>query len=142
MPRRGVRALSHFCFLTFQRESKGGVFFVSWYLYFLADGVCLDPFWDPSPVSRTHFLKIGVVCPHVRESRAKRVNPFRTAVPFWGQTTLILSKLSPKRDCGPKRASIKHGRRRDMPTHLNSTHVLRSGFTYTTGSIQNAECII
>ena len=34
---------------------------------------------------------------------------FRTAVPFWGQTTQILSKLSPKRDCGPKRvnASLK-----------------------------------
>ena len=29
--------------------------------------------------------------------------PFRTAVPFWGQTTQILSNLSPKRDCGTKR---------------------------------------
>ena len=25
-------------------------------------------------------------------------NPFRTAVPFWGQTSQILSNLSPKRD--------------------------------------------
>ena len=28
------------------------------------------------------------------------VIPFRTAVPFWGQTSLISSSLSPKRDCG------------------------------------------
>ena len=27
-------------------------------------------------------------------------NPFRTAVPFWGQTTQFSSILSPKRDCG------------------------------------------
>ena len=32
-----------------------------------------------------------------------RVNPFRTAVPFWGQTSQISSSLSPKRDCGSKR---------------------------------------
>ena len=27
----------------------------------------------------------------------------RTAAPFWGQTSLTISSLSPKRDCGPKR---------------------------------------
>ena len=32
--------------------------------------------------------------------------PFRTAVPLWGQTTLISSSLSPKRDCGSQ--SSKH----------------------------------
>ena len=31
------------------------------------------------------------------------VNPFRTAVPFWGQNSWNLTGLSPKRDCGPKR---------------------------------------
>ena len=31
------------------------------------------------------------------------LNPFRTAVPFWGQTTSKLSGLPPKRDCGSKR---------------------------------------
>ena len=30
------------------------------------------------------------------------INPFRTAVPFWGQTSQILSSLSPKRDWGSK----------------------------------------
>ena len=30
-------------------------------------------------------------------------NPFRAAVPFWGQTTLIPSSLSPNRDCNPER---------------------------------------
>ena len=34
------------------------------------------------------------------------INPFRTAVPFWGQTSQSLSSLSPKRDCGPQ--SVKH----------------------------------
>ena len=33
---------------------------------------------------------------------AHTINPFRTAVPFWGQTCQISSGLSPKRDCGSK----------------------------------------
>ena len=32
--------------------------------------------------------------------RHTRGNPFRTAVPFWGLTTQIMSSLSPERDCG------------------------------------------
>ena len=31
------------------------------------------------------------------------LTPFRTAVPFWGQTTWSLSGLSPKRGCGSKK---------------------------------------
>ena len=31
------------------------------------------------------------------------LDPFRTAVTFWGHTSLILSTLSPERDCSPKR---------------------------------------
>ena len=31
-----------------------------------------------------------------------------TAVPFWGQTSLIPSSLSPKRDCSPKRVKNDH----------------------------------
>ena len=31
------------------------------------------------------------------------LNPVRTAVPFWGQTSWDLNGLSPKRDCGSKR---------------------------------------
>ena len=31
------------------------------------------------------------------------IKPFSTAVPIWGQTTLIPSELSPKRDWGPER---------------------------------------
>ena len=34
------------------------------------------------------------------------INPFRTAVPFWGQSSQFISSLSPKRDCGPKRVKI------------------------------------
>ena len=33
-------------------------------------------------------------------------NPFRTAVPFWGQTSLISSSLYPKRDCGSKGVNV------------------------------------
>ena len=32
-------------------------------------------------------------------------NPGRTAVPFWGQTSRIPSRLSPKRDCGTERGT-------------------------------------
>ena len=32
---------------------------------------------------------------------------FRTAVPFWGHPTRVLSNLSPKRDYGPKRANLQ-----------------------------------
>ena len=32
----------------------------------------------------------------------RAINPFRTAVPFLGQTSQIMSNLSPKRDCGSK----------------------------------------
>ena len=33
------------------------------------------------------------------------VNPFRTAVPFWGQTSQIISNMSPKRDCSLRRVA-------------------------------------
>ena len=33
-------------------------------------------------------------------------NPFKTAIPFWGQTILNLSSLSPKRDCGPEMVKL------------------------------------
>ena len=35
------------------------------------------------------------------------LNPFRTAVPFWGQTSQISSIFVPKRDCGSK--GVKNG---------------------------------
>ena len=38
----------------------------------------------------------------------RRVNPFRMAVPFWGQTTLNLTGLSPKKgDFGSKGVKVK-----------------------------------
>ena len=37
---------------------------------------------------------------------AHAVNRFRTAVPFWGQSSLIIGSLSPKRDRGTKRVII------------------------------------
>ena len=35
-------------------------------------------------------------------------NPFSTAVPVWGQTILIASELSPKRDWGPQRVKANY----------------------------------
>ena len=48
------------------------------------------------------FCRSIYVCMnHVSISILKlKLNPFRTAVPFWGQTTQISSSFSPKRDCG------------------------------------------
>ena len=37
-----------------------------------------------------------------------QINPFRTAVPFWGQTSQKISKLSPKRDWGSKGVKMNH----------------------------------
>ena len=52
------------------------------------------------------------------------LNPFRTAVPFWGQSTQSSSSLSPKRDCGSKRgcafASCSAG---DRAGEQNRAHV-------------------
>ena len=42
------------------------------------------------------FVQVGLVV----------VNPLRTAVLFRGQTIQIVSNLSPKRDCGPKRVKM------------------------------------
>ena len=36
------------------------------------------------------------------------VNPFRTAVPFWGQSTQISSRLPQKRDCGSERVKASN----------------------------------
>ena len=44
------------------------------------------------------FKRESIICP-----RCERLHPFRTAAPLWGQTTQILSNMSPKRDCGSKR---------------------------------------
>ena len=34
------------------------------------------------------------------------INDFRSAVPFWGQTSQISSSLFPKRDCGSKGVKV------------------------------------
>ena len=36
------------------------------------------------------------------------VNPFRTAVPFWGQSSQISSSFVPKRDCGSKGVNTEY----------------------------------
>ena len=41
-------------------------------------------------------------CVYSHRTQKLIVNPLRTAVLFWGQTTQFSSSLSPKRDCGSK----------------------------------------
>ena len=65
-------------------------------------------------------------------------NPFRAAVPFWGQTTQISSGLSPKRDSGPKRANTcRHTTRytHHTPTSVNK----RPYFTMNQGIDQSRQ---
>ena len=45
------------------------------------------------------------------------LDPFRTAVPLWRQTTRNLNGLSPKRDCGAKRESL-------TGTHIHSYYTM------------------
>ena len=49
------------------------------------------------------------------------INPFRTAVPFWGQTTLVTSYLSRKRDCSSKRLRFSEGDPKDSHSHFAYT---------------------
>ena len=46
------------------------------------------------------------------------INPFRTAVPFWGQSSLILSSLSPQRDSGSKRVNNQNHNRSHLMCKL------------------------
>ena len=54
-------------------------------------------------------------------ARVPGINPFRTAVPFWGQASQILSNLSPNRDCGPKKLSM-------MLVYLHSSMDMKYGY--------------
>ena len=66
----------------------------------------------------------------------EEVNPFRTAVPFWGQTSQISSIFVPKRDCGSKgvnppqvNISVKSGTAVTVPyvvSQKNRTRRLRT----------------
>ena len=49
------------------------------------------------------------------------INPFRTAVPFWGHTTAFSSSLSPKRDCGSKGVKVVTIHRRVFPHRAASS---------------------
>ena len=60
--------------------------------------------------STSRFLTAGT---HHRSS----INPFRTAVPFWGQSIQISSSFVPKRDCGSKGVSCNNpNRQQSCPT--------------------------
>ena len=51
-------------------------------------------------------------------------NPFRTAVPFWGQSSQISSSFVPKRDCGSKGVKRKVPVK-EMANHLERAYLVR-----------------
>ena len=53
-------------------------------------------------------------------------NPFGTAVPIWGLTSLISSELPPKRDWGPERVKTVLSSRRHHPAKSVSVPILQS----------------
>ena len=55
---------------------------------------------DPAVLKRV--IADGGCLSMYRQWRVCCLNPFRTAVPFWGQNTRTSSSLCPKRDCGSK----------------------------------------
>ena len=67
----------------------------------------VDRFFHTAVVAQTYqcLAKLTDFVPRTggyysQAAGAQWLNRFRTAVPFWGQTTPIPSSLSPKRDCG------------------------------------------
>ena len=65
------------------------------------------------------------------------VNPFTTAVPFWGQTAQILSSVSPKRDCGPKRVNMCQWVKPAINTDETDTTPDRGIYGFQCGSQNN-----
>ena len=55
------------------------------------------------------------------------INPFRTAVPFWGHTALKLNGLSPKRDCGSRKSSFYPSTSSTTSVHADSAILLNRG---------------
>ena len=72
-------------------------------IYCGVDGslISITEFFFPPEIRRKHLFTTG--------ERKEAFNPFRTAVPLWGQTTRNLTSLFPKRNCCTKR--IKRAKR-------------------------------
>ena len=63
---------------------------------------------------------------HVRRlARSTGLTLFRTAVPFWGQTTQISSSLPPQRDCGSKGVKVRFGRPSTHATAVKRGYAVR-----------------
>ena len=62
---------------------------------------CNSKYFFPSPVISRFTWRY--LCHCFRPDGLEPFNPFRTAVPFWGQCLQFLSSLSPKPGCGTKR---------------------------------------
>ena len=79
-----------------------------------------------SPLRALFVCCLGAVtCGKLSASTSEfGVNPFSTAVPIWGQTSLIPSELSPKRNWGPKR--VNEAAERGVHSLLTQFHLLKT----------------
>ena len=68
------------------------------------------------------LLQSSTACDCLGLHMRKGLDPMRTAVPFWGQSTQILSHSSPKRVCGPVRVDYCLPRRTGLPEEHTHTH--------------------
>ena len=59
--------------------------------------------------------------------------PFRISVPFWEQITQIPSNMSPKRDCGPKRANSSHATIFGMRAHVPIYQIPGTRVSFSSG---------
>ena len=64
----------------------------------------------------------------------RTINPFRTAVPFWGQNSQCSSSLSPKRDCGSK--GVNNYKTRMIPEPRELINLFRTASSFSGQTIQ------
>ena len=93
--------------IQFERKAQRGTgllgqasFFVFWERDYSAVNFSFSVFFLSSS-ARRFFVRMCAKS----NSAGVAIHPFSTAVPMWGQTSLIPSDLCPKRDRGPNRVS-------------------------------------
>ena len=80
----------------------------------------IEAFFSKGPPSVFAGVQ-GQRCYPVEKGRAgSAIDPFRTAVPLWGQSIQFLSSVSPKRDCSPINKRVN----RHIPGTCTCGHML------------------
>ena len=74
--------------------------------------------WGILRIAARDTIRGGIVTGHGLDTYCSALTPLWTAVPFGGQSTLILNDLSPKRDASPKRLQELRARGRADNTEV------------------------